>query len=92
MHLLICVRHPCYAGSVEKTLTIRLDGRKDKALTRHAKELGKTKSEFVRELIDRALLEEPMGKRIGHLRGCVTDFPEPGDGWRKMIKERNWRD
>lgn len=77
---------------MEKTLTIRLDQRKDKALTRHAKELGKTKSEFVRELIDRALLEEPMGKRIGHLRGSLTDFPEAEDGWRKVIKERNLRD
>jgi hypothetical protein len=37
---------------VEKTITVRIDSRKDKALARRARAYGKTKSDVVRELID----------------------------------------
>ena len=76
---------------MDKTITIRLDSRKDRFLTRHARELGKTKSEFLRELIDRALTPEPLGKRVGHLAGSI-ELSAPKTGLLRQIKERNWRD
>jgi metal-responsive CopG/Arc/MetJ family transcriptional regulator len=75
---------------MDKTLTIRIDKLQDQALTRRAKALGKTRSELVRELIEKGLEEEPLGRRVGHLRG-VLDLPEPKDAVRRRIKERNWR-
>ena len=76
---------------MDKTITIRLDKQRDVALTRRAKEAGKTKSEFLRELIDRALISEPLGRRVGHLAGSV-EFPPPDAPLLRQIKERNWRD
>jgi hypothetical protein len=52
--------------------------------------LGKTKSELVRELIDKGLEEQPLGRRIGHLKGRLG-LPEPKAGWQRRIKDRNWR-
>jgi hypothetical protein len=75
---------------MDKTLTIRLDQTQDEALTRRAKELGKTRSELVRELIERGLEEKPLGLRIGHLKG-ILDLPEPKDALRRRIKSHNWR-
>jgi hypothetical protein len=75
---------------MDKTLTIRLDKTQDEALTRRAKELGKTRSELVRELIERGLEEKPLGLRIGHLKG-ILDLPEPRDALRRRIKSHNWR-
>jgi metal-responsive CopG/Arc/MetJ family transcriptional regulator len=76
--------------SMEKTLTIRLDKTQDRALTRRAKALGKTRSELVRELIEKGLEEEALGQKIGHLKGILS-LPEPKDALRRRIKERNWR-
>jgi hypothetical protein len=75
---------------MEKTLTIRLDKAQDAALTRRAKALGKTRSQVVRELIEKGLEEQPLGQRVGHLKGAL-DLPEPKDALRRRIKERNWR-
>jgi hypothetical protein len=75
---------------MEKTLTIRLDRVQDAALTRRAKALGKSRSQVVRELIEKGLEEPPLGQRIGHLKGTL-DLPEPKDALRRRIKERNWR-
>ncbi len=75
---------------MDKTLTVRLDKKQDEALTQRAKALGKTRSKLVRELIDKGLEEQPLGRRIGHLRG-ILDLPEPKDPVRRRIKERNWR-
>ena len=79
-----------YNLHVDKTLTVRLDRTQDEALTRRAKELGKTRSELVRELIERGLDEKPLGLRIGHLKG-ILDLPEPRDALRRRIKSHNWR-
>jgi hypothetical protein len=75
---------------MEKTLTIRLDKAQDAALTRRAKALGKTRSQLVRELIEKGLEEQPLAQRVGHLKGTL-DLPEPKDSLRRRIKERNWR-
>lgn len=75
---------------MDKTLTIRLDRSQDEALTARARAQGKTRSEVVRELIERGLKEHPMGRRIGHLKGRV-DVPAPKAGWQRRIRDRNWR-
>ena len=76
---------------MEKTITLRLDKKKELALSRRAKELGKTKSEFLRELIDKALVSEPLGRRVGHLAGSL-ELPPPDTELLQHLKERNWRD
>jgi hypothetical protein len=71
-------------------LTIRLASAQDAALTRRARLLGKTRSELVRELIERGLETPPMEDRIGHLRGRLA-LTVPKSRWHKALKERNWR-
>jgi ribbon-helix-helix CopG family protein len=75
---------------MDKTLTIRLDEEQDRALTERAAILGKTKSELVRELIDKGLEEQPLGRRIGHLKGRLG-LSAPKAGWQRRMKDRNWR-
>jgi metal-responsive CopG/Arc/MetJ family transcriptional regulator len=75
---------------MDKTLTIRLDKRQDEALTRRARSLGKTRSELVRELIDKGLEEQALGARVGHLEG-ILELTESKDTLRRRIKDRNWR-
>jgi hypothetical protein len=75
---------------MDKTLTIRLDQAQDEALTERANALGKTKSELVRELIEKGLEEQPLGRRIGHLKGQLG-LKTPKAGWQRRIKDRNWR-
>ena len=75
---------------MDKTLTIRLGRAQDEALTARAREMRKTRSELVRELIERGLEERPLGRRIGHLKGRF-DLPPPKAGWQRRIKDRNWR-
>jgi len=75
---------------MDKTLTIRLEKDQDAALSRRAKALGKTRSELVRELIGKGLEEQPLGRKIGHLKG-VLNMPDSKDALRRRIKERNWR-
>lgn len=75
---------------VNRTLTIRLDEEQDEALAGRAHGLGKTKSELVRDLIDQAISNQPMGRRVGHVKGRVA-LPRAHAGWRRALKERNWR-
>ena len=76
---------------MDKTLTIRLDRSQDQALTARARLLKKTRSQLVRELIDRGLEERPLGRRIGHLKGRLELPSPPKTGWQRRIKDRNWR-
>ena len=73
-----------------KTLTIRLPDAQDEALTTRAQALGVTRSELVRELIDRGLDEQAMARNIGHLKGRFTLSSKRAD-WRGRIRDRNWR-
>ncbi len=75
---------------MSKTLTIRLPQAQDEALTRRAEALGRTRSDLVRELIERGLQDPPLGRRIGHLKGRLG-LARAAGGWRKQIKDRNWR-
>jgi hypothetical protein len=52
--------------------------------------MGKTRSELVRELIDRGLEEQPLGRRIGHLKGRIA-LAAPRTALNRRLKERNWR-
>jgi hypothetical protein len=64
-----------------------LDRSQDERLSARSKATGKTRSELVRELIDRGLEERPLARRIGHLKGRL-DVPSPKAGWPKWIKNR----
>jgi predicted transcriptional regulator len=75
---------------MDKTLTIRLDKDQDEALSRRAKALGQTRSELVRELIEKGLEEQALGRKVGHLKG-ILNLPDSKDALRRRIKERNWR-
>ena len=75
---------------MDKTLTIRLPEAQDEALTQRANALGKTKSELVRELIEKGLEEQPLARRIGHLKGRLG-LSAAKAGWQRRIKDRNWR-
>ncbi len=76
--------------AVDKTLTIRLDASQDEALTRRARALGRTRSQLVRDLIDKGLEEQPLGRSLGHLKGRLG-LPAPKAEWRRRLKDRNWR-
>jgi len=75
---------------MDKTVTVRLGRAQDAALSARARAQGKTRSQLIRELIDRGLEERPLGRRIGHLKGSL-DVQVPKSGWQRRIKERNWR-
>ena len=75
---------------MDRTLTLRLDGEQDRAVTRRARATGKTRSAWVRDVIDRALEEGPLGRRVNHLKGRVG-LPRAKSGWRRELKDRNWR-
>jgi predicted DNA-binding protein len=80
----------CYNSTMDKTLTIRLDKAQDKALTQRATAMGKTRSQLVRELIEKGLKEEPLARRVGHLKGRLK-LSSPKTAWQRRIKDRNWR-
>jgi hypothetical protein len=75
---------------MDKTITIRVSRAQDKALTLHARTRGKSRSQIIREFIDRGLEDRPLGPRIAHVKGALG-VPEPKSGWQRRIKERNWR-
>jgi hypothetical protein len=72
------------------TLTVRIDSRQQRALARRAAAQKKSLSVLVREILDGALDERPLGQRTGALRGRLS-LAKPGDARRKQIKARNWR-
>lgn len=72
------------------TLTVRTDAELREALDRRAEAEGKTVSEVVREILERAVAERPLAQRIGHLRGRLR-LDSTGAAWRERLRERNWR-
>ena len=75
---------------MDKTLTLRLDKTQDAALARRAKALGTTRSALVRDLIDKAVSDSPIGRRTGHLKGRI-ELPQVASEWRRQLRDRNWR-
>ena len=73
------------------TLTVRTDDSLREALRRRADARGKTISDIVREILQEALIERPVGERAGHLKGLLSRPATDDDPWRKRLRERNWR-
>ena len=76
---------------MSKTLTVRLRENQKTQLRRKAKQLGKTDSQLVREILERELQEKPLAARAGHLAGRLSLKGSPDDPWRQQIKAQNWR-
>jgi predicted transcriptional regulator len=76
---------------MDATLTIRLSGEQREQVRKLAVKLGKTDSELVRELIERGLAAESVGRRLAHLKGGLAESPSPDDAMSRTIRERNWR-
>lgn len=72
------------------TLTVRTSPELRRALESRAKGAGKTVSEFVREVLEDAVAERPMAERTAHVRGQL-ELDQPGEEWRKHLRQRNWR-
>ena len=62
----------------------------DDALTHRAKVMGKTRSAVVRELLSKALSDQSIEERAGHLKGSLH-LNKPATNWGKQLKKRNWR-
>jgi hypothetical protein len=77
---------------MDATLTLRLDSGLRRKLRARAVALKVSEAEVVRQALDREVNAEPLGKRVGHLMGCLRLPRKPdGDSWRNAIRERNWR-
>lgn len=76
---------------MNSTLTIRLPEDQRRKLRELASRLGKSDSELVRQMIERGLAEESVGRRIAHLKGSLAKSPSPDDAFGRAIGERNWR-
>lgn len=73
------------------TLTIRLDEKAKKALEERAKLRRTTISALLREIVDDAVTEKPLGERIGHLAGRLGPAQGEPDEWERHLRETNWR-
>ncbi len=73
------------------TLTIRADEALRDALTERARAQGKTLSQLVREILEAALVERPLEKRAGHLRGRLMLREQATEPWRESLRQHNWR-
>jgi hypothetical protein len=74
------------------TLTFRLPKKQRAKLRSRAKELRKTESALLREMLERELApRRPLGELIGHLKGALGPQIREPDEWSKQLQERNWR-
>ncbi len=80
-----------YNVHVRTTITIRAEERLREELEERAAAQGKSLSRLVREILEAAVSVQPLGSRVGHLRGGL-DLRRGGDEpWRRKLRERNWR-
>lgn len=73
------------------TVTVRIDDDLRRALEARARAQGKTLSATVREALEGAVSDNPLGARVGHLRGRLRLAPPVTGTWRQALRERNWR-
>ncbi len=73
------------------SFTFRLDSEKREKLRRKARTLGKTESELLREILDRELETGKKTERLKALAGSLSLKGMKLDGWKKSIRENNWR-
>ena len=81
-----------YNWPVTTTLTFRLKIEQREKLRRKARLLGKTESEFLREMLERELEDRPLSTGLGKLKGALSLKGAKPDGWSQVIRERNWRE
>jgi hypothetical protein len=70
---------------------VRIDDDLRRALEARARAQGKTLSAMVRETLEGAVANKPLGSRVGHLRGRLQLAPPVAGTWREALRERNWR-
>ncbi|MCP4661200.1 MAG: hypothetical protein GY856_37835, partial [bacterium] len=63
----------------------------ERALRERAEAQGKTIPEIARQILSQVLLEPPLGRRTGHLKGKLELPPARHDAWRDELRARNWR-
>ena len=80
-----------YNVYVRTTITVRTDSSLRAALLDRAETQGKTLSELVREILEGAVLDRPLGGRIGHLKVRLSLSSSANEDWRKRLRDRNWR-
>jgi len=73
------------------TLTFRLDAEQRKKLRRKSQLLGKTESQFLRDLLAQELGERPLSQVLAGVKGALSLKGNPQDKWRQKIRQRNWR-
>jgi len=73
------------------TLTIRLDPALKRALDERARLRRQSVSALVREILDTAVAERPLGERVGHLAGRLGPARGEPDEWERHLRETNWR-
>lgn len=76
---------------MDKTLTIRIDAKQQAAITRTARMLGKTISEFVRESLEQAVAARSLATKTTHLKRRLSLNTGSRDSWARALKQRNWR-
>lgn len=82
----------CYNFIMSLVFTFRMDRKKRRKLRQKAQSLGKTESQFIREILDRELEERPLGGLLQYVKGRLALPTKVGaDDWRRTIKKRNWR-
>lgn len=73
------------------TITLRTDEALRERLEERAAEAGKSLSALVREILENAVAERPLGRRAGHLKGRLERPQGRRDSWRETLRERNDR-
>ena len=59
-------------------------------LTKRAKGLERTRSHFVRDLIEKGVAAHQPERSIGHGKGRLK-LSTPTAVWLRQVKDRNWR-
>jgi predicted DNA-binding protein len=72
-------------------LTIRLPVSLRAKLRRQAKALGKTESEFVRDLMTNGLDKQSRAEKLAKLAGSLSFDGVKLDPFQQHIKDMNWR-
>ena len=80
-----------YIVYMSTTITIRADESLREALAARAAQSGKTVSQLVREILEKALEDRPLRYQAGHLKGKLRLAENRSDAWRQRLRGRNWR-
>lgn len=76
---------------MRKTITIRTESALRSLLEERAAAVGKSVSQLIREILERALAPGSVEERAGHLRGRLSLSRRPAEPWKARLRERNWR-